>query len=327
VQSRLDEIENRLDEIEELRKTEYSAEQKGFAGVIISLRNDGQPDIHRGLVKPEDKRQMNTVKSGGSADTSGITEVDQGDSGLSAALVEDLTTHRTAAMRVELTTQPQVALVTITHSLAVQMCYETPAWDLPTTVAIAVERNSLPLDGHAKDIELSPAQKALNEKREHFQGILPVDPKKLWGWLLERDHSEVMDLLAFCVAQTVNAVRLPHQSSLSRHAAGDDLADALSLDMTAWWTPTVDGYLGRVKKDRLIAWVYQLDFTNEQLPKEQNERFRKPSDCPVHEMKRSLIGKRARGCAFPAAYASFSSSFKSQLPSSMPIPTIRSNDG
>ena len=251
VEKRLDEIESRLEELNE-REEEYPGEEKEFAGAIISLRNDGQPYIHRGLVKPEDKRQLNAVKCGGSPATSDITEGDQ-DSGLSAALVEDLTTHRTAAMRANLITQPNIALVTITHNLAVQVCYETPAWDLPTTVAIAVERNSLRLDGHAKDIESSPAQKALNEKRDHFHRILPEDPKKLWDWLLERNQSEVMDLLAFCVAQTVNAIRLPHQSSLSRHAAADDLADAMSLDMAAWWTPTVDGYLGRVKKDQLIA--------------------------------------------------------------------------
>ena len=132
------------------------------------------------------------------------------------------------------------------------MYYDSPAYDLATALSIAVERNSIQLGPHAKDIELSPAHKALTEKREHWRIRLPDDPEKLWDWLMERDQSEVMDLLALCVAQTVYAVRLPHQSSLSRFAAAANLGNAVSLDMADWWKPTGEAYLSRVKKNQII---------------------------------------------------------------------------
>jgi ParB family chromosome partitioning protein len=63
----------------------------------------------------------------------------------------------------------------------------------------------------------------------------------------------VMELLAFCVGQTVHAVRLAHDSgSAPRFLAADRLAKALNLDMADWWTPTGENYLGRVKKDQIL---------------------------------------------------------------------------
>jgi hypothetical protein len=34
--------------------------------------------------------------------------------------------------------------------------------------------------------------------------------------------------------------------------AADQLAQALSLDMADWWTPTGESYLGRVKKEQIL---------------------------------------------------------------------------
>jgi len=47
-----------------------------------------------------------------------------------AALVEDLTAQRTAAMRAVLATRPDVALVVAAHALALQVCYETPCYNV-----------------------------------------------------------------------------------------------------------------------------------------------------------------------------------------------------
>jgi ParB family chromosome partitioning protein len=44
---------------------------------------------------------------------------------LSGALVEDLTAHRTAALRAVLATRPDVALVAAAHRLALRVCYES----------------------------------------------------------------------------------------------------------------------------------------------------------------------------------------------------------
>ena len=74
-----------------------------------------------------------------------------------------------------------------------------------------------------------------------------------WQWLLDQEQPIVLDLLAFCVGQTVHAVRLNHDSSTApRFVAADQLAQAVNLDMADWWTPTAESYLSRVKKDQIL---------------------------------------------------------------------------
>jgi ParB family transcriptional regulator, chromosome partitioning protein len=184
---------------------------------------------------------------------------------LSALLVQDLTAHRTAALRAELISRPNIALVAVTHSLAIQLCYEIRAYDLPTAVSITVAQGAIHLYTHAKGIELSPAQKALDEKREYWRSVLPEKPEELWGWLIQADVPQVLDLLAFCAARAVYAVRMPHESALSRLAAADDLASALSLDMAKWWKPTGDAYFGRVKREQIIAALSDVDVTPQEI--------------------------------------------------------------
>lgn len=63
----------------------------------------------------------------------------------------------------------------------------------------------------------------------------------------------VLELLAFCVGQTVHAVRLAHDSRTApRFVATDKLAKAIDLDMADWWKATGESYLGRVKKEQIL---------------------------------------------------------------------------
>jgi ParB family chromosome partitioning protein len=62
--------------------------------------------------------------------------------------------------------------------------------------------------------------------------------------------------MAHCVSLSVNAVHEPWRSGAERIAHADQLALALGLDMVAaGWTPTVDNYLGRVTKARILEAV------------------------------------------------------------------------
>ena len=64
-----------------------------------------------------------------------------------------------------------------------------------------------------------------------------------------------MALFAHCVALTVNAVRLPWERRPRAVATADRLAEAVSLDMTGYWRPTVRTYLGRVTKPHILEAV------------------------------------------------------------------------
>jgi len=71
----------------------------------------------------------------------------------------------------------------------------------------------------------------------------------------ELDHDSRMAMFAHCVALTVNAVKLPWERKPRALATADKLAEAVSLDMTGYWRPTVRTYLGRITKARILEAV------------------------------------------------------------------------
>jgi ParB family chromosome partitioning protein len=86
------------------------------------------------------------------------------------------------------------------------------------------------------------------------------------GWLSTLDESRRAALLAHCVSFAVNALYekgdryggagISAQGVQQRIAQADRLARAVGLDMVdAGWRPTVDNYLGRVTKPRMLEAV------------------------------------------------------------------------
>jgi ParB family chromosome partitioning protein len=67
--------------------------------------------------------------------------------------------------------------------------------------------------------------------------------------------TDLLDLLAHAASLTVNAVRAPFDRKPAAWAQADRLAEAVNLDMTAYWTPTVASYLGRVTKGQIAEAV------------------------------------------------------------------------
>src|SRR5260370_2735738 len=140
----MSEIETRIDELND-RSKQYREEEKKLAGAVVSIES-----IHRGLVRPEDKRKAETAKLGGDTDNpTGEGEKPKEKVELSAALVEDLTAHRTAALRALLATPPDVALVAVIHALALQVCYEAPHhYDAGSALSLTTDKGGCRLDSH-----------------------------------------------------------------------------------------------------------------------------------------------------------------------------------
>jgi ParB family transcriptional regulator, chromosome partitioning protein len=92
------------------------SEQKNQAGVMVTIGHNGKPVYHCGLVE----RGAKGLSTNG--DESNSPEQEKED--LSAALVQDLTTQRTAALRAALSIRPDIALIAITHNLAAQIFYD-----------------------------------------------------------------------------------------------------------------------------------------------------------------------------------------------------------
>jgi len=90
----------------------------------------------------------------------------------------------------------------------------------------------------------------LREVREAWAEKLPDDSEAMFAALLAMPQSELIALLAVCVASTVGAFQ-----SRESEAPASLLARAVDLDMHAWWMPTAAGYFDHVSKAKALEAV------------------------------------------------------------------------
>lgn len=179
-----------------------------------------------------------------------VTEEEDEDRPLSDLLVRDLTAHRTLGLCLNLSEQPEAAIVAVTHALAAQIFYLGA-----DAHVVGIQAVKTDLTAHADGIEDSPAGKAWAERHASWARQMPRDATGLWNFVAELDHDSRLALFAHCTALTVNAVKLPWERRPRALATADRLAEAVSLDMTGYWRPTVRSYLGRVTKARILEAV------------------------------------------------------------------------
>ena len=159
----------------------------------------------------------------------------------------DLTAHRTLALRDALGASPTVALSAVVHSLALFAFY--PPYDRAS--CLEIKGVTAYLDGHAPGIDDTRAGRSIAERHERWAVRLPKAADDLWTFVQALAATDLLDLLAHCASLTVNAVRTPFDRKPGAWAHADRLTQAVDLDMTGYWSPTVASYLGRVTKARI----------------------------------------------------------------------------
>lgn len=230
------------------------------AGVWVILGYNGDARIERGLVRPEDVRVEPEPEGddeqsgdGDEEDDAAAETVEEADGDarapLSAKLIADLTAHRTAGLRLALANDPDLALVALTHVLAL--------WTFKGAVegsCLRIIPTSEFLPTHADGVKSNPAFEAMRDRHDQWDAQLPNDPAALWDFVVGLDHDSRASLLAFCVGRTVDAVKsFSGRGSALAHA--DRLATATDLDMAAFWQPTAERYLTRVTKAHVLSAV------------------------------------------------------------------------
>ena len=276
VDARLAELEAEIERIDAKRNA-YDPDEIARGGAFIVVAHNGETRIERGFIRAEDEApepEAETVIDGvrvngdgeildgdgedGEGDDLSETdpepEEEAGDAGkpLPDSLIRDLTAHRTLGLRLALGEQPDMALIAVIHTLAAQTFYRGGS----TAHCLEISPTSNYLAAHADGIEDTAAAKMLDDRHTGWAADMPRDVADLWGFVAGLDHASLMALLAHCASLTVNAVKLPWETSKRRaHETADKLATAVALDMTAHWTPTVRAYLGRVTKAHILAAV------------------------------------------------------------------------
>ncbi|GGO99565.1 ParB/RepB/Spo0J family partition protein [Stakelama pacifica] len=264
VAAQVEALDAEIDAISDKRHT-YDVELIAHGGVFVVLNHDGTVRIERGFVRAEDEALADPKPEGEAIDPETVEdEQAEGDEDvqemededeevgkpISDALTRDLSAHRTLALRVALGERPDMAVIALTHTLTSQLFYsyaEAGCLEFRPTVT--------PRGSHADGIEDTPLAAKANAAHEAWAERMPRDVAALWAFTVALDDEDRMALLAYCVACTVNALRLPWDRKPRSLQTADRLASALSLDMAKDWTPTVDSYLGRVTKAQILEAV------------------------------------------------------------------------
>jgi ParB family transcriptional regulator, chromosome partitioning protein len=285
VDARLGEIETALAAFED-RAVNYDPAEIARAGVFVSISPDGSLCVDRGHVRPEDEPPV-TARTHDEHENDGNggdgnqpssptvqrtvimvgaqpeTEEDEDDTvkPLPDRLLSELTAHRTLALRDAVANNPHVAMTALLHKLCLDTFQHAPSG---SCLEASVRQVFFPIQ--PTDLKDSPSAKAITERHEAWNADLAKDEPALWDWLAVLDETSRTALLAHCVSSGVNALYEKGNryggSGISAHGVqrrlvqADRLARAVGLDMVeAGWRPTVDNYLGRVTKPRILEAV------------------------------------------------------------------------
>ncbi|MDT4833716.1 hypothetical protein FQZ97_673340 [compost metagenome] len=245
----------------------YTPEVLSVAGAVVTIDRSGEAVIHRGLLREAEANALRTLErlrqgigdNEGTSDEAGEGTEPPRAASLSDRLVQRLSAHRTAALQIEVARHPQVALAALVHGMVqtvLQIDYRGDS--MPLGIRLTVRDR---LDTLAPDWPESPAAVALHELRQAWGEKLPQDGAALFAALLAMPQDELVRLLAVCVAVTVDVVT----PRAIQHQPGAELAQAVGLDMAAWWKPTAEGYFQHITKAVI------LDAVGEFAPKHVNQ--------------------------------------------------------
>ncbi|PWV59816.1 ParB/RepB/Spo0J family partition protein [Plasticicumulans acidivorans] len=258
LEPRREQVAGELQAVEEALQG-YAPDVRAVAGAIVTLDRSGEAVIHRGLLREAEAKALRTLERlrqgfGGAEGEAGND--DEGEdaeqpkaASLSDRLAQRLSAHRTAALQIEVARHPHVALAALVHGMVQSVLQDNHyGHDLPLGVSLKVQDR---LEGMAPDWPESPAAVALRELQQLAGEALPQDSAELFAALLVMEQGELVRLLAVCAAATVDVVT-PRATA---HQPGAELAQAVGLDMAAWWQPTADGYFQHVPKAAILEAV------------------------------------------------------------------------
>ncbi|MFG8537342.1 ParB N-terminal domain-containing protein [Pseudomonas aeruginosa] len=258
LEPRREQVAGELQAVEEALQG-YAPDVRAVAGAIVTLDRSGEAVIHCGLLREAEAKALRTLERLRQGFGSAEGEAGNDDEGedaeqpktasLSDRLAQRLSAHRTAALQIEVARHPQVALAALVHGMVQTVLQDSHyGHDLPLGVSLKVQDR---LEGMAPDWPESRAAVALRELQQVAGEALPQDSAELFAALLAMEQGELVRLLAVCVAATLDVVT-PRATA---HQPGAELAQAVGLDMAAWWKPTADGYFQHVPKAAILEAV------------------------------------------------------------------------
>jgi ParB family chromosome partitioning protein len=262
VGNRIDRVEAELEKIRQQRRIP-DPQQLSHAGAVVYIDGDGTLQVERGLLQPNDAAKLQR------ATPTARTSKSASPNGHSASLVLRLTAQRTLALQATLAARPDLALMALTYRLALRIFYSELS-----AGGINISGSVIELTKDAPELAGSKAQRVLEDRREQLCALLPSEENALFAALSALPQTQLLDVLAYCVARCVSDL-----SSNEQVRPAALLTQAAGLDMREWWTPTADNYLNFIPKERI------LDIVREAISPE--------AAVPLKHMKKEPLAKAA----------------------------------
>lgn len=267
-----DAAEARLDAMREAHQSWDKAEM-AHAGAVVTIDRNGEPIITRGLIKRGDLKAVRKLRS---VESDAIPDTEEPSSetaprapNLPKSLVEGLTAARTRALRVELSSRPQVALA--------------------LAVLALIRRSAARADVPGLSIAISPVgfdddDRFEQARTEASSSYAEADLARL----ADEPADKLLELLALFVAEAIDVTHDGASPSADRtQATSDELAAVLDLDMSRYWEASSEFWEKAPKTFTLEA------LSNAPAIAKLTERARKPKIAAFAKMKRADLARVA----------------------------------
>ena len=231
-------------------RCEFTAQQKAFAGAVVTLNHNGALEVHRGKVRREDRRGLDAAarEHGGVRVTGGRETAVAGrkPDGLSERALQQLAAAETKALREAMIQHPRVALAMLLAEL-------TGAGSEGGTCS--VRTGTVPFNPELASDDDSEAD------GEALDALLLLDTPAL----IER--------IVAAVAK-VTTVDVSLKRALSR---SEPAMAAMGIDMAQHFTPTAE-WFGLISKAQILA---AIRFANPAAKVAELEKLKKGDLCEV----------------------------------------------
>lgn len=248
---RVDVINRRLDEISESKEA-YLAEDKARSGVVLYVNYHGKLEAAIGIIRNEDEAADADDGENGDFPASVKAKDDTQKLTHPATLIEDLTAQKTAALRVELVHNPDVALAAVVHAMLLRVAYTGYVSEQSALqVSLTYER----VEGSIKSPEKCRALAEFESVQENYGHKIPGNPADLFDWCLAQSREELLLLLAYAAAHSVNAVEKKFTDRRSGIEQANQLGRALNVRMTDWFETGAESYFKHINRQSIALAV------------------------------------------------------------------------
>ena len=233
-------FEQRMDEIEQARRSEYVAEDKAGAGVFVSINHDGSVRHDYGFIRKEDMKA--TSARGDRAGSDGADSGPQGPKPWSNALLTNLAAARNEVFQVHLAQAPEAAFDLLVFALATSLLSHGYA---DTGLTVSTGGGTLPA-GDSQSI----AATAFLEARDglDLMWLEADDTGARFAALCALSFEARQAIMAWCVA----AMSQPRLSSSNPDHPIEQTGHRIGIDARSLWTPSTDTLFARLSKGQIL---------------------------------------------------------------------------